>query len=246
MKKRVLSIALVVAMIAIIAAGSFAYFTDKDEATNTFTVGNVKIDLIESSLHRTNAGNNNPQSQLWSDLPMEGGDHYTDAQIKDNAKEYTCTDVKVAPGQSYHKMPYVVNTGVNDAYVRIRVLIPAAMNDPDIIAPQTMYTSSAISGNKPEFTFGYDAKVTVNVDGKDYVPYVFTRVEPLKASEMTYWNVWGTVGLSSKVTNEVVDELVEAGAIVDGTFNVLVQADAIQAEGFDNATKAFDAFDAQK
>lgn len=48
MKKKILSIALVVAMIAIIAAGSFAYFTDKDAETNTFTVGNVKIDLQET------------------------------------------------------------------------------------------------------------------------------------------------------------------------------------------------------
>lgn len=47
MKKKIISIALVVAMIAIIAAGSFAYFTDTDKADNTFTVGNVKIELTE-------------------------------------------------------------------------------------------------------------------------------------------------------------------------------------------------------
>ena len=48
MKKKILSIALVVAMIAIIAAGSFAYFTDTtDTKKNTFTVGNVNIDLDE-------------------------------------------------------------------------------------------------------------------------------------------------------------------------------------------------------
>lgn len=47
MKKKIISIALVVAMIAIIAAGSFAYFTDTDSAENVFTVGNVKIKLTE-------------------------------------------------------------------------------------------------------------------------------------------------------------------------------------------------------
>lgn len=47
MKKKIISIALVVAMIAIIAAGSFAYFTDTDDATNTFTVGKVDITLTE-------------------------------------------------------------------------------------------------------------------------------------------------------------------------------------------------------
>lgn len=49
MKKKIISIALVVAMIAIIAAGSFAYFTDTKQADNTFTVGNVKIELTEPS-----------------------------------------------------------------------------------------------------------------------------------------------------------------------------------------------------
>ena len=32
------------------------YITDTKSADNTFTVGNVKIDLLESSLHRENAG----------------------------------------------------------------------------------------------------------------------------------------------------------------------------------------------
>lgn len=48
MKKKVISIALVIALIAVIAAGSFAYFTDKDSATNTFTVGKVDITLDET------------------------------------------------------------------------------------------------------------------------------------------------------------------------------------------------------
>lgn len=47
MKKKIISIALVVAMIAIIAAGSFAYFTDTKSTDNVFTVGNVKIKLTE-------------------------------------------------------------------------------------------------------------------------------------------------------------------------------------------------------
>lgn len=47
MKKKILSIALVVAMVAVIAAGSLAYFTDKDSAENKFTVGNVDIKLNE-------------------------------------------------------------------------------------------------------------------------------------------------------------------------------------------------------
>lgn len=47
MKKKIVSIALVVAMVAVIAVGSLAYFTDKDSAENKFTVGNVDIKLNE-------------------------------------------------------------------------------------------------------------------------------------------------------------------------------------------------------
>ena len=53
MKKKILSIALVVAMVAVIAAGSLAYFTDKDSADNVFTVGNVDITLTEPNWDST-------------------------------------------------------------------------------------------------------------------------------------------------------------------------------------------------
>ena len=44
MKKKIVSLALVAALAAICIVGaSLAYFTDKDNADNTFTVGNVKI-----------------------------------------------------------------------------------------------------------------------------------------------------------------------------------------------------------
>ena len=53
MKKKITAIFLCVALVAIAIVGaSLAYFTDTDSATNTFTVGNVKIDLIESRYHR--------------------------------------------------------------------------------------------------------------------------------------------------------------------------------------------------
>lgn len=53
MKKKILSIALVVAMVAVIAAGSLAYFTDTKTADNTFTVGNVNITLTEPNWNST-------------------------------------------------------------------------------------------------------------------------------------------------------------------------------------------------
>ena len=47
MKKKVLAIALTVALIAIMVGGSLAYFTAEDKTTNTFTIGSVKIKVVE-------------------------------------------------------------------------------------------------------------------------------------------------------------------------------------------------------
>ena len=48
MKKKITAIALVICLMAVaVIGGSLAYFTDKDDATNTFTVGNVSIELTE-------------------------------------------------------------------------------------------------------------------------------------------------------------------------------------------------------
>ena len=49
MKKKITAICLCVALVAIAVVGaSLAYFTDTKTATNTFTLGNVKIELLES------------------------------------------------------------------------------------------------------------------------------------------------------------------------------------------------------
>ena len=48
MKKKILSICLVIALAATaVVGGTLAYFTDTDAQTNVFTTGNVKIDLWE-------------------------------------------------------------------------------------------------------------------------------------------------------------------------------------------------------
>ncbi|MFL2096503.1 SipW-dependent-type signal peptide-containing protein [Marinilactibacillus psychrotolerans] len=50
-KKRIVSLSLIVALIAIIAGGTYAYFTDDDDVTNEFTVGNINIELKEPNFN---------------------------------------------------------------------------------------------------------------------------------------------------------------------------------------------------
>ena len=47
MKKKIVSLCLVMALVSIAAMGTLAYFSDTDQAENTFTVGNVDITLTE-------------------------------------------------------------------------------------------------------------------------------------------------------------------------------------------------------
>lgn len=256
-KRKILALALTVAMIAILAVGgSLAYFTAEDSAENVFTVGNVKIDLIESQLHRVNAGVANGQtstSPLWSDAEMKGTpaayedgetygagfvNCYTDDQIKADAETYQSVylkDAAIAPGTGYHKMPYVINTGVNDAYIRIRVIIPTEL---DKVLDDSMYTGTAMTAG--EFTYEKKAVGTDNV-------YEFTRVNPLAKGEMTFWNVWGSIYMDKDVTNNDITALINAGLInaQTGEFTVTVEADAIQADGFNSAAEAWAAFDAE-
>lgn len=253
MKKKITAICLCVALLAVAIVGAtLAYFTDTKSATNTFTVGNVKIKLLESSLHRENAGVANgatSTSELWSNVAKEGSGNtskykagdtfYTDAQIEANAAQYKCENVQLIPGRSYHKMPYVKNVGNNDAYIRIRVMIPADLDT--AVLNSSMYTTTAI--NNKEFTMAYDNSGSVERDGVKYNVYTFTRIDPLAPNEMTYWNVWGTIHMDAGVTSAQSEALFGAnGRYPNGVFPVLVEADAIQAEGFADAAAAWAAF----
>ena len=268
MKKKITAIFLCVALIAIAIVGaSLAYFTDTDEATNTFTVGNVKIDLIESRFHRE--GNDNSgdasipdptQTANGMTYVTDGHKAFTDAEIKADAanySEYIAERGKnMVPGRNFAKCPYVVNTGANDAYVRIRVMAPHDYEGSYRGFISAMFCSSATASG--EFQHGangvnwpvIEENGYTDADGLKYDVLTFTRIEPLKAGAMTEWNVINYVGIGKNVTSADIQTAIEKGFIKvsgDGTMtvNVLVQADAIQAEGFADAAAAWAAFDAQ-
>ena len=270
MKKKLIAICLCVALAAVAVVGaSLAYFTDTKSATNTFTVGNVSIDLIESRFHRQ--GNDNSGDASIPDPTgtasgmkylNDGAKAFTDDEIKADAKTYATDYLAVkgqnmVPGRGVAKCPYVVNTGANDAYIRIRVLVPSAANndfvdvkDGGVITNQWCGTALKVG----EFQHGLKGenwpvvvKAGVTKDGVIYDEYTFTRTEPLKAGAMTEWNVWNYIGIDKTATSADIQKAIDAGAITATdntmTLNVLVEADAIQAEGFADATAAFKAFD---
>ena len=271
MKKKITALCLCVALLAVAVVGaSLAYFTDTKSATNTFTVGNVKIDLIESRFHRTGSGGSGDTSLPNPTTKASGMEYvpdnwtiFTNDEIKADAETYKEEYLNVkgqnmVPGRGVAKCPYVVNTGANDAYIRIRVMVPSAANndfvdvkDGGVITNQWCSTSF-ISGefidkkgngwnNAPAID-----KASVTKDGVTYDVYTFTRIQPLKAGAMTEWNVWNFIGIDKTATSADIQKAIDAGAITASgdtmTLNVLVEADAIQAEGFADAAAAWAAF----
>ena len=119
MKKKITAICLCVALLAVAIVGAtLAYFTDTKSATNTFTVGNVKINLIESRFHRE--GNDNsgdtsipdPTHKVTADDGMEyvttGHTMFTDDEIKADAETYQADYLAVkgenmVPGRNFAK-----------------------------------------------------------------------------------------------------------------------------------------------
>ena len=274
MKKKLTVIFLCVALAAIAIVGaSLAYFTDTKSATNTFTVGNVKINLIESKFHREGNGNSGDTSIPKASHVVTDADNmkyvetghkmFTNEDIKTDATTYATDYLAVkgenmVPGRRVAKSPYVVNTGANDAYIRIRVLVPSKANN-DFVAVKdggvitNQWCTSCISTG--EFINGKGGgwdnapaidKASVTKDGVTYDVYTFTRVKPLAAGDMTEWNVWNFIGIDETATSADVQKAIDAGAItVTGdtmTLNVLVEADAIQSEGFADAAAAWAAF----
>ena len=275
MKKKLTAIFLCIALVAIAIVGaSMAYFTDTKEATNTFTVGNVKIDLIESKYHREgNEGSSDTSIKdptaiaSGMDYVTDGHKAFTDEEIKEDAKTYMNDYLAVkgqnmVPGRSVAKCPYVVNTGNNNAYIRIRVMIPTAADGEYVDVREggvitNVWCGTAVKSG--EFQRGTDGAAYPVIDiggytdenGLKYDVYTFTRNKPLEPGAMTEWNVWNNIGIDKEANSADIQKAIDAGAMIKGpngtgmTLKVLVQADAIQAEGFENAAAAWAAFAAQ-
>ena len=275
MKKKITALCLCVALLAVAVVGaSLAYFTDTKSVPNTFTVGNVSIELLESQYHRVNAGQGNATGAtepkmggyLWAaNVDMQGtsentpnyvtsgetwsGLYFSDAQIEADATTYKNGyfaehSKNMVPGANVRKNPYVKNTGHNDAYIRVRVLVPVSLFD-IIDGGPSYWTDSALEKEvtseavKAYYADGNKATNVPKVErgGTKYYQFDFTYTDPVKPGEVTFWNVWGNIAIDKNATAEKLANV--------ESFDVIFEADAIQAEGFADAKAAFAAFDAQ-
>ncbi len=122
MKKKIMAVCLaaVIAVMAI-AGATLAYLTDTDNENNTFTVGNVKIDLVEQQRNADGTALENfTQNKVL--MPIVGS-----AQ----GEKETVGGVEGLPtAENYvDKIITVKNTGVSKAYVRVFVAIPVVLDN---------------------------------------------------------------------------------------------------------------------
>lgn len=105
MKKKIIALCLIVALaITAVTGATLAYFTDTaSDVNNTFTIGNIDIELTETVGVKDQDGND-------LDLVEENDD---------GGYDYT----KLMPGYQLAKEAVVENTGDNTAYVRVFVTI---------------------------------------------------------------------------------------------------------------------------
>lgn len=237
MKKKILSIALVVAMVAVIAAGSLAYFTDKDSATNTFTSGNVNIDLIEQERGANGTLQNFTQNQVL--MPIVGSAQGEKDELGQPVAE-----------NYIDKIVTIQNTGKSGAYVRAYFAIPSALDD----GYETFNAGANILhfnfGNKvvngavsstegTEWIWTHGDKwnyFETTIDGVAYNVYYADYYQILPAGETTKQFVSG-VYLDNHVDmkdGKYIDTRFPGAdlSVLEGNVNCPVYAVAVQADGF--------------
>lgn len=250
MKKKLIAISLVVAMLAVaVIGGSLAYFTDTDEATNTFTAGGVKIDLIEQQVNKEGTALEDfAQNQVL--MPIVGSAQGEKDKFGQPVAE-----------NYIDKIVTIKNTGKSDAYVRAYFAIPADLDDgfeESFNASMNILhfnfgNKDGVSTYNNQWLWGSVAKpnhsgwnyFVATIDGVAYNVYFADYYKALPAGATTEQFISG-VYLDSHVDmkdGEYVDTRFPDAdlSILEGTVSCPVKVVAVQADGFKTAAEAIDA-----
>lgn len=258
MKRKIVTVCLAAVLVIIAVAGaSLAYLTDTDERTNTFTVGDVDITLIE-------------QRKGANGLESYGEGSY-----------------KLKPGKSndvnaVSKIVTVKNNGTEDAYVWVELRIPAYLVSNEYKAePHTNESKNALHWNSygcfnVEYNSGNYWRLAVS-DGIVGADYKVTDADMVAVEDGLWYDYeyvgtedgGNTVVIRTKMKNVLPAGKTSLPALAqvymdwrvtktadgnkfqlpdgteipkDASWKIDVRAYAIQADGFDNVDAAIAAF----
>lgn len=229
-----------VLLVAASVLGTMAYLTDSKDVKNTFTVGNVTITMDETDVDDSTPNKERDQANSYKLLP---GHTYT--------KDPTVT--VLAPSvESYVRMKVTFNkasaliamctdpefaedgpTGVENAFPLIRMVkfVEANAAKWDGIIPDNMVDTKDMLNN---------TKYCVYDKAADTLTFYYYYTEPVAAIDADV--KLATLFDSIKVPEWATGDQLKA---LQG-FEINVVAEAIQADGFENADAAWAAFAAQK
>ena len=146
-KKSILMAAIAVMLVAVlVVGGTLAYFTDTKSADNTFTVGNVKINLIEQERGENGLQDFTQKKALYPIVGSAQGEQ--DEYNMPVAKNYV------------DKMVTIKNTGSEAAYIRAYFAIPSALDDG--------YETFNAGKNVLHFNFG-NTQAGASTDGVQWI-----------------------------------------------------------------------------
>ena len=199
MKKKQTIIAAVVLMLVLLVGGLIAYFTDTETATNTFTIGNVDIELTEPNWSKTDANNNN---------------------VPDAAEN-------LMPGDEVTKDPTIKNISTaNPAYVFAEVKIPCVTDNRDATpAYIPMFTLGQIGSGWNLMT---DGACTLNTTTNKYEATKVYNYGTASAMTSLAANTAAPAVFSKITLNELIDNDKVGKNELTGNKDVVVKGYGIQ------------------
>ncbi len=218
MKTRTKIIGLTMSALLLVTAtffGTMAYLTDSKEVVNTFTVGNVQIKLDEAKAN-------------------------LDGTLIEDAARVEANSYKLLPGHEYNKDPMVtVIVGSEESYIRMMVTISNSRELDAIFAPTGADLIEIFDGyDKNEWTL---VNPTGTRNDDNTITYEFRYKDTVDATTAT----------ADVELDALFDKIIVPGSIDNeqlatlADMTITVNAHAIQADGFVDATAAWTAFDAE-
>lgn len=214
------------------ALGTMAYLTDRDAVTNTFTIGNVGLTLDEADV-------------------KTDGSYETDHESRVQKNEY-----RLIPGHTYIKDPTVtVDAGSADAYVRMLVKVEG-MDQLKRAIPNDGTTARYYGADENKTFLLQELCVDENggytwdgntwkfhnyaesEDGKTGTyEFRYKEVVSKSANDTVLPDLFTRITVPGEIDNERLGYLKDV--------KIVVNAHAIQADGFETADAAWEAFDNQ-
>lgn len=246
MKKKILSLCLVLALAAVaVIGGTLAYFTDTDEATNTFTTANVKIDLIEKQRNEAGTALEDFENEKVL-MPIVGSAQgEKDKFGMPTAENYV------------DKIVTIRNLAV-DAWVRLYYAVPKALDNTTDDSKDIIHmnlgnrymadgTWTAENNTNADWTanMGDETFLTeTTIDGIDYNVYYMDYNKILSEDEETGSAFMVGLYMDKNVDHDGTNYTL-SGTAIDFDFskgvNIPVFAVGVQAAGFDTCADAVEA-----